>query len=424
MAALATARQDHLVGTPHPITHPSPPRGGEDKGEGVSALADATPVEWPPRSRALGVYLHIPFCVQRCHYCSFNTGPYDRAGMERFLGALAAEIDLLGQADWASMVTVSTIFFGGGTPSLLDPDQLAAILDRLRRRFRVAPDVEVTVECNPESVGREPLEGYRKSGVNRISLGVQSLDDALLRRLGRLHSALEARAAFEATRAAGITNANLDLMYGLPGLDLGMWEATLREVLAWRPEHLSAYCLTLDEGSRWAHDTPSGLPSGEAIADQYWLLARLAREAGLDHYEISNYCRPGFACRHNLVYWHAEEYLGFGPGACGYLDEIRYTNTKPVPRYCSIVEAGTFPLGQWERLTPRQRRAERMILGLRLGEGIPRPWLDARIAEEPDRLAAVVQAWESHGLLTDRDGRVTLTEAGFLLSDSLFVDLL
>jgi len=390
----------------------------------IAAAPDACPADWHPRAPTLGVYLHIPFCRQRCYYCSFNTGPYRPAALDRFLQALGREIDLAGDAEWASAAVVGTVFFGGGTPSLLEPEELAGILDRLRKRFALAPDVEVTVECNPESVSREKLKGYRRAGVNRISLGIQTLDDALLPRLGRLHSGLEARQAFEAARFAGIGNINVDLIYGLPGLELPGWEATLSGVLAWGPEHLSAYCLTLDEGSRWAGERPAGLPSDDAVADQHWLLTRMARETGLEHYEISNFCRPGFRSRHNQVYWRAEEYLGLGPGASGFLGDVRYTNLKPADRYCTMLETGAFPLGQWERLTFRQRLGERLILGLRLAEGVPQAWLDARVAEGRPRLAALLKTWQSQRLLIVRDGRAFLSEAGFLLSDSLFVELL
>jgi oxygen-independent coproporphyrinogen-3 oxidase len=344
--------------------------------------------------------------------------------MERFLAALGREIDLVGEANWVSGVTVGSVFVGGGTPSLLQADELAEILDRLRKRFALAPNAEVTVECNPESVSREKLEGYRLAGVNRISLGVQTLNDALLQRLGRLHSAREARQAFEAARAAGIGDINVDLMYGLPGLDLAGWKAVLSGVLAWEPEHLSAYCLTLDEGSRWGSEGAPALPAEEVVTEQYWLLVRLGREAGLEHYEISNYCRPGFRSSHNQIYWRGEEYLALGPGAAGFLGDIRYTNVKPVERYCSVLEAGKLPLGQWERLTLQQRERERLILGLRLEAGIPRGWLDARMAEGPARLGQLIKTCEARGLLVFGDDRVSLTEAGFLLSDSLFVELL
>jgi len=372
---------------------------------------------WSPSRRGpLGVYLHIPFCRQRCSYCSFNTGPYHPAAMDRFHSALLDEIDLVGEAAWAGDVTIGTVFFGGGTPSLLEPIELETILDRLRKRFALDPGAEVTVECNPESLTRAKAEGYRLAGVNRLSLGVQSLDDDLLVRLGRLHSPDDARRAFDAARSAGVDNVSLDLMYGLPGQDVARWESTVREVLAWRPEHLSAYALTLDEGSRWAGEGVAGLPDEETVTAQYWALARMAREAGYEHYEISNYARRGFRSRHNQVYWRAEEYLAFGPGACGFLGDVRYGNVKPVERYCTMLEAGSLPLGTHEVLTPAQRKAEKVILGLRLSDGVPLAGLeDAR---------SLVETWASLGLLEVAGDRCRLTEAGFLLSDSLFVQLL
>lgn len=364
----------------------------------------------------LGLYLHIPFCRQRCYYCSFNTGPYRPQAMGRFLSALLQEIDLFGETEWAGRVTIGTVFFGGGTPSLLEADELAAILDRVRKRFTVLPGAEVTVECNPESLTRAKVEGYRLAGVNRLSLGVQSLDADLLARLGRLHSPDDARRAFEAARAAGLDNVSVDLMYGLPGLDLPLWELTVGEILAWAPEHLSAYALTLDEGSRWAAEGVAGLPDEETVTAEYWALARLAREAGYEHYEISNYACPGFRSRHNQVYWRCGEYLGLGPGACGFLGDVRYGNVKPVERYCATLDAGALPLGTWEVLTPRERLAERRILGLRLSNGIPLAWLED-VGPQAD-------IWRSLGLLDVTDGRCRFTEAGFLVSDSLFVELL
>ena len=379
-------------------------------------MTQAAPDLRPSRRSPLGLYLHIPFCRQRCHYCSFNTGPYRPAAMERFLRALLREIDSVGEAAWAGDITIGTVFFGGGTPSLLEAEEMENILDRLRKRFALAPVAEVTVECNPESLTREKAEGYRLAGVNRLSLGVQSLDDDLLLRLGRLHSPDEARRAFDAARSAGIDNLSVDLMYGLPGLDRARWELTVSEILAWGPEHLSAYALTLDEGSRWACLGVAGLPDEDTVTAQYWALARLAHGAGYEHYEISNYARPGRRSRHNQVYWRAEEYLAFGPGACGFLGDVRYGNVKPVERYCAMLEAGGLPLGTHEVLTAAQRKAEKLILGLRLADGVPLAWLEGR--------RPLIDTWRSLELLEVAGGRCRLTEAGFLLSDSLFVHLL
>jgi oxygen-independent coproporphyrinogen-3 oxidase len=344
--------------------------------------------------------------------------------MDRFLLALGREIERAGETDWAGRVTVGTVFFGGGTPSLLEADELEGILERLKKFFPLRPDAEITVECNPESASLVKLDGYRTAGVNRISLGVQSLDDSILSRLGRLHSACGAQEAFAAARRAGFENINVDLMYGLPDLDLGTWERTLSEVLSWGPDHLSAYGLTLDEGSVWGSQGVTGLPSEDTVLKQYWLLARMARGAGYEHYEISNYAKANFRSRHNQLYWRAEEYVAFGPGGAGFLGDIRYANVKPAERYCGLLEAGLSPIGQWERLTNRQRLGERLILWLRLADGVPLDWLHARFAEDPDRLETLLETWMTRDLLLVQNGRVRLTEAGFLLSDSLFVELL
>jgi oxygen-independent coproporphyrinogen-3 oxidase len=375
-----------------------------------------------PDAPALGFYLHVPFCVARCHYCSFNTAPLDRGALRRYLAALPREIDLLGSAPWAPGLRLDSLFFGGGTPSLLAPDELSAVLDRVRARFAVAPEAEITLECNPESVSAGTLAAYRRAGVTRISLGVQSLDDALLERLGRLHSARAARHAFDAAREAGFADVSVDLMYGLPGLDVEGWQRTVEDILDWAPEHLSAYGLTLDEGSRWGACGVTGLPEEDAVVAQYWALAREAAARGYEHYEISNYARTGHRSRHNLVYWRAAEYLAAGPGGCGFVGDVRYTNAKPVGRYCAAIEDGRLPIESFERLTPHQRLAERLVLGLRTSDGIPGAWLSDRVARDP-ALARRLDAWRAAGLLRETDDRVGLTERGFLLSDTIFADL-
>jgi oxygen-independent coproporphyrinogen-3 oxidase len=336
-------------------------------------------------------------------------------------------MDLVARAPWAGAVDLRSVFLGGGTPSLLPAEAMAQILDRLRARFGIEAGAEITVECNPESVNLERLSGYRRAGVTRISLGVQSLDDRILPRLDRLHTAAQACRAFDTARAAGFEDISVDLIYGLPALDLATWEETVKGALGWRPDHLSAYALTLDEGSLWhseAARSPIPLPPEDTVTAQYTRLTRLAAEAGFEHYEISNFARPGHRSAHNQIYWRAEEYLGLGPGACGFLGDVRYGNVKPVERYGAMIAAGELPVGTHETLTPRLRMAERLILGLRLGDGVPAEWLGERAALGPARLKATLAAWLELGLLSEWDGRVRLTEAGFLLSDALFIDLL
>jgi len=418
-----------------------------------------------PRAGSIGAYLHVPFCTKRCGYCSFNTAPESPGAVARFLPALLGEMDLVARAPWAGAVDLRSVFLGGGTPSLLPAEAMAEILERLRARFGIEAGAEITVECNPESMSLGRLSGYRRAGVTRISLGVQSLDDRILPVLDRLHTAAQARRAFDAARAAGFEDVSVDLMYGLPALDLATWEETVKGALGWGPDHLSAYALTLDEGSLWhargsagraagrrgagappseaseiqdraagrrgagappseASEIPIVLPPEDTVTAQYTRLTELAAEAGFEHYEVSNYARPGHRSTHNQIYWRAEEYLGLGPGACGFLGDVRYGNVKPVERYGAMVAAGEPPVGTHETLTPRQRLAERLILGLRLGDGVPAAWLDERAALGPARLQAALAAWRERGHLGERDGRVRLTEAGFLLSDALFIELL
>ncbi len=401
---------------------------------------------WAPRAVELGAYLHIPFCTQRCGYCSFNTAPDAPGAVARFVPALLGEIGLAATAPWAAAVHLKSVFLGGGTPSLLPPEAMAAILDRLRAHFPLEPSAEITVECNPESVSVERLAGYRHAGVTRISLGVQSLDDRILPTLDRLHTAAQAREAFDAARAAGFSDVSADLIYGLPGLDLPTWEATVKGVLGWQPDHLSAYALTLDEGSLWhargvsvvraagrrgagpppaeASESPILMPREEITTAQYRLMTELAAEAGFEHYEVSNYARPGHRSAHNQIYWRAEEYLGFGPGACGYLGDVRYANVKPVDRWAAMIAGGLAPVDFHETLTPRQRMAERLMLGLRMREGVPARWMEERVAVDGARLRGVLAAWTERGLLVTEGGRARLTEPGFLLSDALFMELL
>lgn len=376
-----------------------------------------------PSESRVGMYLHVPFCVKKCYFCSFNTAPMGDDVMGAYLRALHREIDLLGAVSWARDLTIETVFFGGGTPSLLTGDALAAILEHLGRTFGVDRDAEITVESNPESLDETKLARYRDAGVNRISLGVQTLDDEILPAIGRLHDAASARSAFGACRAVGFDNVSVDLMYGLPGLDPDDWTRAVRAVLAWEPDHLSAYGLTLDAGSLWGASGVNGLPDEDTVVAQYWTLAREAAARGLDHYEISNYARPGRRSRHNQIYWRRREYVALGPGACGFVGDVRYANVKPVARYGALLDAGTLPIDTTERLTEAQALGERLFLGLRTSEGITREVFDARLAGA-SALQRRVDGWLADGLMhTDRD-RVRLTERGFLLSDALFVELL
>jgi oxygen-independent coproporphyrinogen-3 oxidase len=378
--------------------------------------------ETAPSQVAIGLYVHVPFCTKKCYFCSFNTAPMDDGAMARYLSALHREIGIVASAAWAASTRIETIFLGGGTPSLLSGEALGALLDSVRARFAVAADVEITVESNPESLDRDKLALYRDGGVTRISLGVQTMDDSILPLIGRLHDADAARLAFDRCRSVGFDHVSIDLMYGLPGLDLDRWTRGIRAVLDWEPDHLSAYGLTLDAGSLWGASGVGGLPPEDTVVAQYWALAREARARGLEHYEVSNYARPGHRSRHNQIYWQRREYLALGPGACGFVGDVRYSNVKPVPRYTALLDCGALPIDTSERLTAEQALAERLFLGLRTSDGVPRAALDARTAAAP-ALRRRVEAWLADGLMEADATRVRLTERGFLVSDALFVEL-
>ncbi len=280
---------------------------------------------------AHALYLHIPFCRHRCSYCDFNT--YTTVGelQAPYVAALIEEIRHVGAAA-PSRPAVPTVFFGGGTPSLLAPEEVAAILGAAREAFDLSPEAEITLEANPETVDVDRLAGFRAAGVNRISYGVQSADAGELALLGREHDFATAVAAVEAAREAGFDNLNLDLIYGLPGQTVDDWQRTLDTVLASAATmpvitHISLYCLTIEPGTpmqRWLHNGTIMAPDPDTAADQYEAACRAMAGAGFDHYEISNWARPGRECRHNLVYWRNEPYLGLGAGAHGLAGGYRY----------------------------------------------------------------------------------------------------
>jgi oxygen-independent coproporphyrinogen-3 oxidase len=281
----------------------------------------------------------------------------------------------------------------------------------------------VTLEAKPEGLDADRLRAFRAAGVTRLSLGVQSLDDALLRRLGRTHSADDARAAYGAARAAGFDNVSLDLLFACPDQDRAGWTRTLDEALAWAPEHLSAYALTLEPSTPFGRRPPPRLPDEDLLVAQFETLIERTARAGLERYEVSNFARPGGRSRHNLGYWHRGDYVGLGPGAHGALGAIRYWTQRSEPRWRTAVRGGSWAIEGWERLTERQIAAERIILGLRLAEGIPVEWLEGHLADAPGGVHAALTRYEAAGVLAVRDGRLSLTDRGVLISDTVFAEL-
>jgi oxygen-independent coproporphyrinogen-3 oxidase len=376
-----------------------------------------------PTGERLGIYVHCPYCRAKCPYCDFNVAIHREDRIAPFVAALRAELGRYAGLPWAGRVPAGSLFFGGGTPSLLPPEAVAAVLADARQGLGLAPDAEVTLEANPEGLDTGRLRAFRAAGVTRLSLGVQALDDTLLRRLGRTHSAADARAAYRAARTSGFDDVNLDLLYACPGQDLAAWTRTLDEALAWAPEHLSAYALTLESATPFGRRPPAGVPDEDLQVAQFDALVERTARAGLERYEVSNFARPGRRSRHNLGYWRREDYVGLGPGAHGGLGAVRYATQRSEPRWRTTVLGGGWAIESWERLSERQVAAERIVLGLRLTEGIPVGWLERHLADTPGGGGAALARYEAAGVMAVRAGRLTLTDRGVLVSDAIFAEL-
>lgn len=377
----------------------------------------------------LGLYVHIPFCVRKCHYCDFVAGPASAEIREQYVQAMLREIRT-GAATRGAGRTVRTLFFGGGTPSELETGQLVRIVETLRDCFRFVEtdpmlgECEWTIECNPGTVSSESLQAMRAMGFNRVSLGVQSFHDHHLRALGRIHSAAEALQAYTWCREAGFRRVNLDLIFCLPGQTLAEWQADVDQAIALQPEHLSLYNLTIEEATEFGRRHRAGLlslPDEELSADMYeWVLARLPA-AGFDRYEVSNFARPGEECRHNQIYWQCEPYLGFGVGAASYLEGTRWTHTGSMARY---LETAGRPEGperrEEERLGGRAACGEAIMLGLRTREGADLPALGRRFGVDPQaEFGQALRDLAAEGLLVRENGRIRLTERGTMVANAV-----
>lgn len=388
-------------------------------------------------AETISLYIHIPFCETKCPYCDFNTYAGIEPLIPEYVDALIKEARFWGDAlSRHHSPTVSTVFFGGGTPSYVPPGDIARILDEVRSAFHLATTAEVTLESNPGDIEAGRVEAWLKAGINRLSIGVQSLDDGLLQLLGRRHTAREALDAYRAARSGGLANINLDLMYGLPYQTLDQWRGTLEEALEDGPEHISMYSLTLEEGTPLEASVRQGkvpYPDPDLAADMYLLAGKLSEDAGYHHYEISNWAMPGSECLHNLTYWRNQPYLGIGPGAHSYLNGYRFSNLRSPRRYIQLAGAMTSArvrpadlqeyglLDVFEVIDDRLEMAETMMLGLRLSEGVSQATFRRRFgvglvetyAPQIDELLGLeLVAWQ--------EDRLVLTPKGRLLGNEVF----
>ncbi len=375
--------------------------------------------------KKLGIYIHIPFCKSKCPYCDFCSFPHPSAEMissytEELCNRIAKAAPAL------SAYTIDTIYFGGGTPTLLSARDAHRIMHTLHHHYDILPDAEVTLECNPATADALLLGAWKALGANRLSMGAQSAHANELKALGRLHTWEDVCHTVETARSVGIDNINVDFMMGIPLQTQESLADTLHKAISLAPEHLSSYCLSLEEGTPYHRKgaTALGLPDDDTVAEMYLLSAELLKDAGYEHYEISNFCRDGAYSRHNLHTWQAHAYMGFGVGAHSYLDGKRFGNNRDIHRFLAGEDISDYATAL--PMTPMEAATEAVILGLRLSRGVYLSQIATRFGVQfPTDIAERLSLYQSQGLLTVSDGgdHLTLTEAGWLVSNQILADI-
>ena len=370
------------------------------------------------------VYIHIPFCATKCYYCAFNTYTFHKAQAEAYLQALRTEMEL-----YASETdSLQTIFIGGGTPSILSANALAQLFADIRQNFTIDPDVEITVECNPGTVDAEKLSVMRDSRVNRLSFGLQAMQDETLKQLGRIHTVPEFLHSYHLAREYRFENINIDLIFALPDQRIETWHYTLNEVISLEPEHISAYNLVMEEDTPFYEQWQTGelhLPPEDTEADMFQHTIKTLTAHGYMHYEICNFARPNHFAEHNLVYWNNQACIGLGAGACGYVNGVRYTNIRGIAPYIDALRQGNKPIFDTEHLTGHAEKAETLMLALRKREGIALEGYQNRFGEEIEvALGEILNKWINLHLLEQTDTHLRLTDRGLFLANEVFVELM
>ncbi len=373
------------------------------------------------------LYVHVPFCINKCGYCAFVSRTPRESELAEYPELLLRELQLHPLAAGP----IASIYFGGGTPSLLVPLQLALLLEGISELIGIQPDAEITLEANPGTVDLTSLKAFRTAGFNRISLGIQSFDNRFLQCLGRIHTAEQSHQAYQDARSAGFKNVSMDLMHTLPGQSLEQWRSELQQTVALSPEHISIYGLTVEEGTPFAHSYPADsqeLADEDLSADMFELADELLTSSGFDHYEIANYARPGFRSEHNSGYWRRDGYLGLGVAAHSFLRDgygVRFSNPDTLDEYRRGVTSGELVRSGEYRLTEREAMAEYMFLGLRLSEGVSRHDFEQEFGQPlASFYGAVVADLVGIGLLIQTGDMLTLTRRGMLLSNRVFAAFL
>ena len=382
-------------------------------------------------NRELEIYIHIPFCIRKCAYCDFLSWPADNKAIEHYVEKLIDEINAHSACDFVRETVVTTLFFGGGTPSILRRSQMDRIMKSVRANFSVVEDAEISMEANPGTVTKDKLECYRQAGINRISFGLQSADNEELKLLGRIHTWEEFLESYRLARECGFDNINVDLISAIPKQTVRSWEESIRKVLTLKPEHISAYSLIIEEGTPFFEKYGEGtagelmLPSEEDEREMYHRTEKLLKEAGYHRYEISNYAKEGRECRHNLGYWERENYLGIGLGASSLIDNVRYKNTDELRKY--LIYAGDLEKIQEDReeLSMAAQMEEFVFLGLRKIEGISKQlFYDLFGCDLGQCYGKGIAKMKAEDLLEEANGMLRLTRKGIDVSNYVFAEIL
>ncbi len=373
----------------------------------------------------LSLYIHIPFCVRKCLYCGFYSTLYLPKKADEFIDALRIEVEQY-RKNFVGR-RVGTIYIGGGTPTVLSVEQLKRLVDLVKKNFMLNDIQEFTIEANPNSVTADSLASLVRQGVNRLSLGVQSFSDRTLQTLGRPHSVQQAVDAITLARTTGFKNIGIDLIFGVPEQSTTEWEKTIDMATALCPEHISAYSLSIDEGSQFIQRIQSGtlaLPDEETVAGMYELTVQKLQQTGYQRYEISNFSFPGFSCRHNLNYWNRGEYLGIGPGSASFIDEKRYENIADIDEYIRRLRNGCSIIAREEAVGIDAAAREYLLLGLRTAQGVDLCRVQQEFGTDfSKQLEKNITALEAAGLVFRTNGYLRLTDRGFLLSDEALARL-
>lgn len=380
------------------------------------------------KDEPIGIYIHIPFCVRKCPYCDFYsiaTENFDPIPLyDDYTNAVIT--GLSETAGINSTLKVDTVYFGGGTPTLLGGERLSSILKYVRKCFVVDPKAEITLEANPGTLRESDARLLVKNGFNRISIGVQSFSNHELVRLGRIHSAEQAAESIKLAKRSGFSNISIDLMYGISGQSMKTWGKTLTLAVAAGVQHISLYSLTIEEGTPYGIMTPPQIPEDDEVADMYLNAVQYLESNGFHQYEISNFALTGRECRHNLKYWKCREYLGYGPGAHSYYKDARYSYIRDLPAYINAMKTGSEGLidGDPEIIRPRERVGEYLMLGLRLREGISEAEFRRNHARDFAPVKAALLPYVKTGHVREERGRYSLTPEGFLISNRIIADVL